>query len=203
MVAAAVLAVVCLGAVEAEAGGSAGELPSAPQRPSTQSPAHPAPSFDDEQQTGDDPTGVSLDVIRRGLATPPPKLILTVPKSQVTFRTEVQRTYMPDFQEYLHSLFALTPVQREWAEWATKNPGLNLLELAKDVKKAWRDREIAKARQDVAQELEALKKANAEAEAKKKQDEKKKNQDKNEEEHRHLSNPRAQERSISVWPDVL
>jgi hypothetical protein len=103
---------------------------------------------------------VSLDAIKRSLEKPSQRLIIPTPGPIATFKVEVRRSYMPDFREHLHSLFKLTPIQRQSAEWASRAPGINLLELAKGTRNAWREREEQEVRKAVAAELEAFNRAN-------------------------------------------
>jgi hypothetical protein len=110
----------------------------------------------------DDPPQVSLDQIRRALAQPPPSLVLVIPKSAVTFKTTANRPIGPDFKDYLHELFTLNTLQRQSADWASKGEGINLIELARAVRNAFRAYEERKIHDEVGRELEALWKANQE-----------------------------------------
>ena len=102
---------------------------------------------------------VSADDVRRRLLQPRPRIIVYVPQSVATFRTEIRQTYMVDFQEYLRGLFALNTLQRQSADWASRGNGLNLVTLAKGVQRAWRDHEVAKTRGEIQRELEARQRA--------------------------------------------
>jgi hypothetical protein len=103
---------------------------------------------------------VSLDRIRGALDKAPPlRLTATVPMPLPvpTFRTRVdQRVFVPTLEEHLRKEFALTVLQRQSAEWASKCCGFNLGQLVTMVSDAARDRRIRQTREQIARELAEL-----------------------------------------------
>ena len=114
------------------------------------------------QQPTDAPA-VSLERIRRQVEKPPARrIVLDVPLQLpvATFKTSVtQRAFMLTFEEQLHKDFDLTPLQRQSQEWASKCCGINLVQLAKSVKRAVRADETRRIRQQVARELAQVQEA--------------------------------------------
>jgi hypothetical protein len=98
---------------------------------------------------------VSVARVAKGLGQKPAaqRLKVNVPVPAATFRTSVEREYMLPFKEQLHKEFALTTLQRQSQEWASKGRGLNLLQLAKGAKAAYRNYQARKIHEEVAQEL--------------------------------------------------
>ena len=81
-----------------------------------------------------------------------------MPAPAAVFRTSVnQRTFTTTVVDQLRKQFELTPLQRQSAEWSAKCCGLNLLNVAKSVDKAWRQRQERDAREQVDRELAAVK----------------------------------------------
>ena len=109
----------------------------------------------------DEPPIVSVDDVRRRLSRPPAQLLVSLPLSTTTFRTEVRQLYMPDFKEYFHGLFELNTIQRQSADWASRGSGINLIALAKGIQRAWRDYQVGKTRAEIEAELAQLRANNA------------------------------------------
>jgi len=109
-----------------------------------------------------DPSGspVSLERIREGLAKTPARpstFDMPVEAPVATFRTSVeQRVYVLTLEEWIHKEFALTSLQRQSAEWASKCCGLSLAPLLKGVKRALQGRKVRKTREEIARELAEL-----------------------------------------------
>jgi hypothetical protein len=109
----------------------------------------------------DDPPLVPLEQIRRALSRPASSLILDVPTAVPVFRATAVKPIGVDFSEYLHDLFALNTLQRQSADWASKGSGINLIELARSVRNAFREFEERRIHDQVERELADLRKANA------------------------------------------
>ena len=108
------------------------------------------------------PTGVppvSLERIRERLNEPPAPRLLDMPLQLpvATFKTGVdQRMYGLTLEEQLRKEFALTPLQRQSAEWASRCCGLNLNQLFNSAERALHRRKLRKIRQQIARELAQL-----------------------------------------------
>jgi hypothetical protein len=119
----------------------------------------PAPLGAAPQQPGSE-IPVSLERIREELDKAPSRPLkpdvpvhLTVP----TFRSRVdQRVFVPSLEEHLRKEFALTLLQRQSADWASRCCGYDLGQLVKGVNKVLRDRKVRKTREQIAQELAEL-----------------------------------------------
>jgi hypothetical protein len=102
---------------------------------------------------------VSLERIREKLEkTPAPrKLDLQLQLPVATFKTSVnQRVYVLSLEEQLRKEFALTLLQRQSQDWASKCCGLNLNQFATSVKAAVQRRKVRRIRQQIARELAEL-----------------------------------------------
>jgi hypothetical protein len=103
---------------------------------------------------------VSLDRIRGALEKAPPRRLtaaVPLPLPVPTFRTRVdQRVFVPTLEEHLRKEFALTVLQRQSADWASKCCGYNLGQLMTIVNDAVRERRIRKTREQIARELAEL-----------------------------------------------
>jgi aerobic-type carbon monoxide dehydrogenase small subunit (CoxS/CutS family) len=74
-----------------------------------------------------------------------------------TFKTRVdQRVFVPTLEEHLRKEFALTVLQRQSADWASKCCGYDPGQLVKAVTQALKDRQIRKTREQIARELAEL-----------------------------------------------
>jgi hypothetical protein len=103
---------------------------------------------------------VSLDRIREELAKPPPtglRLGVALQMPVATFKTRVdQRVYVLPLEDWIEKEFALTPLQRQSAEWAAKCCGVSLDPLFKSLEKALQRRRVRKIREQIARELAEL-----------------------------------------------
>lgn len=103
---------------------------------------------------------VSLERIRGELEKAPPRRLepeVPVQLPVATFKTRVdQRVFVPTLEEHLRKEFALTVLQRQSAEWASKCCGYDLGQLVKIVNEARRDHKIRKTREQIARELAEL-----------------------------------------------
>lgn len=105
---------------------------------------------------------VSLDRVRDGLGRPASPLRgmhLEVPVA--TFRTRVeQRVYVLTLEQWIDREFRLTALQRQSAAWGAKCCGFNLLPLGREVyrrvRKSLDERELRRAREEIARELARL-----------------------------------------------
>jgi hypothetical protein len=102
---------------------------------------------------------VSLERIREKLEkTPAPRrLDLQLQLPVATFKTSVnQRVYVLSLEEQLRKEFALTLLQRQSQDWASRCCGFSFNQLTNRVEKALRDRRIRKIREQIARELAQL-----------------------------------------------
>jgi hypothetical protein len=111
-----------------------------------------------QQPAGDPP--VSLERIRGELDKAPPrqfKTDLPMPLPPPTFRSRVdQRVFVPTLEEHLRKEFALTLLQRQSAEWASKGSGLDIGLIFRAVERALDERRVRKTREQIARELTEL-----------------------------------------------
>jgi hypothetical protein len=103
---------------------------------------------------------VSLERIRDELDKAPARQFtagLPVQLPVPTFKTRVdQRVFVPTLEEHLRKEFALTVLQRQSADWASKCCGYDVGQLVKIVKQTLKDREVRKTREQIARELAEL-----------------------------------------------
>jgi hypothetical protein len=113
------------------------------------------------------PAGVppaSLERIRDQLNKSPATIRLEVPRWRPlpTFKSGVeQRVYVLTLQEQLRKDFALTSLQRQSADWASKCCGFNVNLLFDSAERALQRRQLRKIRQQIARELAQLEAARA------------------------------------------
>ena len=101
--------------------------------------------------------GVSVQRVQEGLRKKRnARLDINVQYPVATFRTTVEREYLPSFKEQLRSQFQLNDLQRQSQDWASRGGGINLLQVASDVKSAWRDYRARQIRDEVTRERLAL-----------------------------------------------
>jgi hypothetical protein len=102
---------------------------------------------------------VSVERIREQLKKSPAPTLFDMPLQLpvATFKTGVeQRVFVLSLEEYLRKEFALTPLQRQSAEWASNCCGLNLNLLFESAERALHRRKVRKIRQQIARELAQL-----------------------------------------------
>jgi len=106
-----------------------------------------------EQNAPDvDRVPVSVERIKEGLQKKGTRLKVDVQPTVATFRSSVEREYMPSFKEQLRKEFELTTLQRQSQDWASKGRGLNLVQLAKGVRSAYRDYQARRIQEEVTRE---------------------------------------------------
>lgn len=99
---------------------------------------------------------ISVERVKEGLERQPaPRLKLDV-QPAVVFRSRVEREYMPTFEEMLRKQFKLNDLQRQSQDWASKGQGLNLIQLAKGIKSAYRDYQARQIEREVTRERLAV-----------------------------------------------
>lgn len=100
---------------------------------------------------------VSLERIKKELKKPPGvDLNRPVQVPVATFKSSVERSWVPTLEEWIQKEFALTALQRQSAEWGSKCCGINLGSLWKGVKNARQERKARKIREQIARELAEL-----------------------------------------------
>jgi hypothetical protein len=116
------------------------------------------------QQPADLP--VSLEHIREGLEKQEALLVFPRPVPLPRFRTTVEeKRFMLSFEEQLSKDLEPTLLQEQSREWASKCCGLDLGVLFDSIDRALQRRRERKIREQIARELEELKRATARAAA--------------------------------------
>lgn len=81
------------------------------------------------------------------------KLDVPVPVPVATFKSRVEKTWVPTLEEVLRKEFTLTALQRQSAEWGAKCCGVNLGDVFGAVKKARQRGEVRRVREQIKREL--------------------------------------------------
>jgi hypothetical protein len=103
---------------------------------------------------------LSVERIQEALEKKPAgRLRLDVGVPLVTYRTSVEREQTLSFKEQLRKEFELNDFQRQSQEWASKGRGINLLQLASNLRKAYRNAKEKRIREEIARELAAVEEA--------------------------------------------
>lgn len=109
-------------------------------------------------------SAVSIDRIRRQLQKPPTvKLDAPVRVPVATFKSRVERAYVPTVEEWINKEFALTALQRQSAEWGAKCCGLDLGDLFKGINAARRRNAEQRLRDRIREELAQIEAARKKA----------------------------------------
>jgi hypothetical protein len=86
------------------------------------------------------------------------------PRPLPTFRSSVDgRVWVLTLEEQLHKEFDLTPLQRQSADWSARCCGINLMQVAKGINKAFQQAEERRVRAQIARELAEIEAARAQA----------------------------------------
>ncbi len=86
------------------------------------------------------------------------------PRPLPTFRSSVDhRVWVLTLEEQLHKEFDLTPLQRQSADWSARCCGINLIQVAKGINKAFQQAEERRVRGQIARELAEIEAARAQA----------------------------------------
>jgi hypothetical protein len=108
----------------------------------------------------------SVQHVRTQLDKPPVPTLKNAPPPRPlpTFRTSVDgRVWVLTLEEQLHKQFDLGPLQRQSADWSARCCGINLIQVAKGINKAFQQAEERRVRAQIARELAEIEAARAQA----------------------------------------